>query len=146
MVFFSMSTTNYSELLERIEEASSLVSQRRGDHAAGIWSVNNFLSGLSGGLIEFRDTKALSENGGYLLVAPGDAQAAGAEASWSLFIECPDHLFLAHEASPTLVVAAVRRLPEFLTNYVKQLQGAAGSDHTVSQAKRFVTAVCQTQE
>lgn len=146
MVLFFMSNTDYNEILSTISKNSELVAQRRGEHAAALWSVNNFLSDLGDGLIAYRDTKSLAEQQGVLLIAPHEAPNAApdsdAKPPWGLFIETKDERVLAYEASPVLVVAAVRRLAEFLAGFSKQLQNAAGSEHTLSQAKRFVTAAC----
>ncbi|MGE3165743.1 MAG: hypothetical protein AB7O52_12605 [Planctomycetota bacterium] len=153
MLVSGMSTNDYTQILDGIAQSSRLVAERRGEHAAALWSVNNFLTGLAKGLVVYRDSKPLTEKeGGLLLISPtpapaGAHPAAGAHpegpVGWGVFIEVDGQVLVAHEAPPTLVVAAVRRLPDFLAAYGKQLQAAAGSEHTVSQAKRFVAATCE---
>lgn len=150
MILSDMSNNDYTQIFEGISQSAELVAQRRGEHAAALWAVSNFLTGHAKGLVTHRDPKSLTEkDGGYLTIAPAPSAATGGNAEstsgWGVFIEVDGRVHVAHEAPPALVVAAVRRLPDFLAAYAKQLQAASGSEHTVSQAKRFVAAACEHQ-
>jgi len=124
------------DILAEIARSSQGLSERRGEHAAALWSVNDFLAGLPGTHVEYQDAVALES---------GHRLAILADEGWGLFLEGAGGRVRAYRGAADEIVAAVRRLPEFLTDYAEHLKKVSGSKLTTSIAQQFVQAVSDSQ-
>ncbi len=129
-----MAFSTQQELLERIRGVADELVQQRGEHAAGLWSVSDFISGLGPCLVPFED-EVMCDDARLAVLADGE--------SWGLFVCRGEERVSACKAAPELAVAAVRRMPEFLAAYLKRLQNAAGSKMTLSLASQYVDVTSQ---
>ena len=138
-----MGNQTQRELLDSIAQAAQVVCERRGEHSAALWAVSDFLEGLKG-LVPFRDSEKLDGNA-YLVVARQKPEELS-DDGWGLFLEFDGEgkgskRLKAFQSPPESMVAAVRRLPEFLPQYLKKLQEAGGSKLTLAIAKELVNGI-----
>ena len=134
-----MGNQTQQELLSSIAQAAQVVCDRRGEHSAALWAVSDFFEGLKG-LVPFTDTEKL-DGDAYLCVARHNVEDFS-EDRWGLYLVFDggrDRL-KAFQAPPESMVAAVRRLPDFLGVYLKRIQEAGGSKLTLAIAKEYVDA------
>ena len=134
MLCFPMAFSTQQELLERIRGVADELVQQRGEHAAGLWSVSDFISGLGTCLVPFED-EVMCDDAHLAVLADGE--------NWGLYICRGDEHVPACKAPPALAVAAVRRMPEFLAAYLERLQSATGSKMTRSLASQYVEVTAE---
>ncbi len=127
------------EALDEIADLSRKLADRRGQHAAALWSMSDFFTSCDGTLISHRDTATLG--GSSLTLVIDRCESTG---NIMLFVVSGDERIPAYKADAEIQVAAVRRLPEFLAGYSKRLKEATGSRMTIELADQIVEAVAES--
>ncbi|MCA8960190.1 MAG: hypothetical protein KDC38_06735, partial [Planctomycetes bacterium] len=101
-----METNSSRDALAEIARFSAELAERRGQHAAALWSVSDFLGSLRGALVPFVDSTTLGEIPARLGIGPLDSD------EYVLFVAQGEARVASYKADAEIQVAAVRRLPE----------------------------------
>lgn len=130
------SGVNLTQLFKDLEKAAADLAASRGEHSAGLWAASDYFSSLKGCLIPFVDTVALSDGVSKLAMQP--ATGIKSASGFALMLVSPAGSIPAYKAPAELVTAAVKRLPDFLTAYLKLLTGSVGGRVSLALARQFV--------
>ncbi|MEM7263717.1 MAG: hypothetical protein AAF488_17140, partial [Planctomycetota bacterium] len=151
LFFFVMESSAFAKNLTELGRVADSVRKQRGEHAAALWVVNEFLSDLGDGLTEFR---CALDDDHFLAVArlkPARRSAtcrrlfgAGDDVRgpWGLCIERGGERQSAVDADPVLTVEILKVLPTFLEGLRTRLSSTSSQEATTT-AKSLVDTVFQ---
>ena len=132
---------NLIQLFKDFEKAASELSQSRGEHSAALWAVSDFFSSLKGCLVPFIDSVPLSDGVTKLAMQPitGTKSTSG----FGLMLISPAGSTPAYKAPAEFAAAAVKRLPDFLSAYLKILAASVGGRLALALARQFVQTAAE---
>ena len=157
LFFFAMESNAFTRILPEIGRVAEVAGKRRGEHAAALWVVSEYLSDFKAGLVEFLWDQSLS-NGAKLGLGRLDelrrsplceeifTDQDASDHRWGLFVLENGELTDAHKVPPDVLVEIVRVLPAFLESYSAALRSGVGTSESLESARAMTDSVFSPPE